>query len=213
MHAHSRWIRQTYIARNQSGIRRARRPTLEEAIDSELSGDFRDCVIQWLTMDAVGLEDEANRDRLYDTEMLEDGDEGVKEAEKDPFDVIPERLAASQLRYKNSQLRAVLEDTLDAIADYDVQCIKECCDGLGTNDAELINIITGRSKDQLERISKRYRVKYENTLSGQIGAECSSDYRRFLQACVKDKAKLDAEQYHEAMKGGNFGGPERMNHC
>lgn len=179
---------------------------LEEAIDSELSGDFRDCVIQWLTMDAVGLEDEANRDRLYDTEMLKDGDEGVKEAEKDPFDIIPERLAPSQLRRKNSQLRAVLEDTLDAIADYDVKCIKECCDGIGTNDAELINIITGRSKDQLERISKRYRVKYENTLSGQIGAECSFNYRRFLQACVKDKAKLDAEQFHEAMKGGHFGG-------
>lgn len=49
-------------------------------------------------------------------------------------------------------------------------------------------------------------MKYENTLAGQIGAECSLDYRRFLQACVKDKAKLDAEQYYEAMHGGDFGG-------
>ena len=180
--------------------------TLEEALDSELSGDFRDCVIQWLTHDAVGLENEANREQLYDTEALQDGDEGVKEAEKSPFDVIPERLAPSVLRRKNSQLRAVLEDTLDTIADYDVKCIKECCDGLGTDDEELIYIITGRSKDQLERISKRYRVKYENTLSGEIGCECSRDYRKFLQACVKDKAKLDAEQFYEAMKGGDFGG-------
>ena len=179
---------------------------LEEAIDSELSGDFRDCVIQWLTMDAVGLEDERNRELLYDTEALEDGDEGVKETEKDPFDVIPERVAPSVLRRKNSQLRAALENTLDVIADYDVKCIKECCDGMGTDDEELIYIITGRSKDQLQRINKRYRVKYENTLAGEIGAECSLDYRRFLQACVKDKAKLDAEQYHEAMHGGNFGG-------
>ena len=179
--------------------------TLEEALDSELSGDFKNCVINWLTMDHVGLEDEQNRDLLYETGALEDGDEGVKEAEKDPFDVIPERLAPSQLRVKNSQLRKVLEEVLDAIADYDVKCIKDCCEGFGTKDEELIYILTGRSKDQLDRVSKRYRVKYEATLSGQIGEECSRDYKRFLQCCVKDKAKLDAEQYHEAMHGGLFG--------
>ena len=114
--------------------------TLEEALDSELSGDFKNCVINWLTMDHVGLEDEQNRDLLYETGALEDGDEGVKEAEKDPFDVIPERLAPSQLRVKNSQLRKVLEEVLDAIADYDVKCIKDCCEGFGTKDEELIYI-------------------------------------------------------------------------
>ena len=105
--------------------------TLEEALDSELSGDFKECVIQWLTLDAVGLVDQDNRELLYETGALEDGDEGVKEAEKDPFDVIPERLAPSQLRIKNSQLRKVLEETLDVIADYDVKCIRECCEGIG----------------------------------------------------------------------------------
>ena len=74
-----------------------------------------------------------------------------------------------------------------------------------TKDEELIYILTGRSKDQLDRICRRYRVKYETTLAGQIGEECSLNYRRFLQHCVKDKAKLDAEHYYEAMHGGLTG--------
>ena len=109
------------------------------------------------------------------------------------------------MRVKNSQLRKVLDETLDVIADYDVKCIRECCEGIGTKDEELIYILTGRSKAQLERVCKRYRIKYETTLSGEIGSECSFNYRKFLQSCVKDKAKLDAEMYYEAMHGGLTG--------
>ena len=98
-------------------------------------------------------------------------------------------------------LRVELIETLDRIAEVDAQNIRACCEGLGSSDDRLISIITSRTRRQLIRIDRQYRLKYGMTVGEQIDDECSGNYATFLKAICEDTAKLDAKRFHKAMKG------------
>ena len=72
---------------------------------------------------------------------------------------------------------------------------------VGTNDAELIAILSSRTKDYLQRISDCYCERYGCTLVGQIKDECSFNYATFLCSMVRDKSKVDALNLRKALKG------------
>ena len=101
----------------------------------------------------------------------------------------------------NRQLQEELDMSLDHIAQYDATTIRECCIGLGTNDEELIRILTSRTKAQLGRVDKFYRLKYDMCIAEQIAEECSGDYKTFLTSMCKSPAIIDAQLIHEAMEG------------
>ena len=91
--------------------------------------------------------------------------------------------------------------SLDHIAQYDATSIRECCLGLGTNDEELIRILTSRTKTQLARVDKFFRLKYDMCIAEQIADECSGDYKVFLTSMCKSSAIVDAQLIHTAMEG------------
>ena len=60
------------------------------------------------------------------------------------------------------------------------------------DDDELIGLLTSRSKAQLGRVDKFYRLKYDMCIAEQIADECSGDYKTFLTAMCKPQAIVDA---------------------
>ena len=79
----------------------------------------------------------------------------------------------------------VVEDAYRAIADIDAVNIKEACDGFGTDDDALTDVLCFRTKDQLARINEQYKLKYGQLLIEQIRDECSGDYKVFLDKMIR----------------------------
>ena len=61
------------------------------------------------------------------------------------------------------------------------------------DDDELIGLLTSRSKAQLGRVDKFYRLKYDMCIAEQIADECSGDYKTFLTAMCKPQAIVDGK--------------------
>ena len=99
------------------------------------------------------------------------------------------------------RMRQEASDSLDFIAMDDAKKIRKACKGLGTNDTELIQIITTRSKSQLARVDNAFRRKYDISIREQIADETSGSYKDFLLAMIQDKAQVDALLFDKAMKG------------
>ena len=143
------------------------KPLIED-LDSELSGNFKDAVIQWVVSEGVGgepLPDESTATLKH--EMIE----------------YFEDLSAAR-----SRLVLANKEALAYIAYCDARAIKRACAGLGTNDSKLINVITARTKNQLQKIDDAYVYNYGCTLVSQIADETSGNYKDFLCAMVTDKA-------------------------
>ena len=66
------------------------------------------------------------------------------------------------------------------------------------DDDELIGLLTSRSKAQLGRVDKFYRLKYDMCIAEQIADECSGDYKTFLTAMCKPQAIVDALNFAKA---------------
>uniref|UniRef100_A0A0B7AZ07 Annexin n=1 Tax=Arion vulgaris TaxID=1028688 RepID=A0A0B7AZ07_9EUPU len=79
---------------------------------------------------------------------------------------------------------AIVESTKDTPG-YFARRIKECVQGIGTNDAHLIRIIITRSEIDMEEINEAYIAKYGISVSEEIENECGGDYKKILIACVK----------------------------
>lgn len=94
-----------------------------------------------------------------------------------------------------------LDETLDYIAELDARNIKEACEGLGTDDTALTDILCNRSKDQIKRIDAQYKKLCGQTLLDQIRAECSGHYKRFLRFLVASPAEAAADALFKAMDG------------
>jgi hypothetical protein len=149
------------------------RPLIED-IAEECSGDYKIAVISKCINEPLGEEDDMPEPNLT---PLED-------AMHDFY------------RLKNTLLRAQ-----QFLVTIDAKRIKKACEGFGTNDTELIALLTSRTKDSLQKISDCYCERYGMTLVGQIKKECSFNYSTFLQSMVRDKSKVDALNFRKAMKG------------
>ncbi|CAH1119111.1 unnamed protein product [Phaedon cochleariae] len=57
--------------------------------------------------------------------------------------------------------------------------------GLGTNDRQLIRLMTSRCEIDMEDIAREYQAKYGEPLLDAIAGDCSGDYRRCLEALIR----------------------------
>lgn len=79
---------------------------------------------------------------------------------------------------------AIVESTRDTPG-YFARRLKECFQGLGTNDRDLIRIIVSRAEIDMEEIEHAYKAKYGTSLISAIESECGGDYKKILIALVK----------------------------
>jgi hypothetical protein len=105
-------------------------------------------------------------------------------------------------------LKDELDQTLDFIAGLDAQNVKEACEGFGTDDNALTEILCGRSKYQIAKINEAYKLKFGTTLLDEVKSECSGDYLQFLNQMIAGRTEADADALFKAMDG--IGTTERV---
>jgi hypothetical protein len=95
--------------------------SLIKALESELSGDFLKAAKAWVENAAVGMDDTPKVAPMR--------------VESIPWDI----------EGANWHLQNQLDKTLDEIAIRDARAIFEACDGMGTDEAAVTNIVTQRT--------------------------------------------------------------------
>ncbi len=75
--------------------------------------------------------------------------------------------------------------------EYDVDQIFKACDGMGTDEDTLSEIVGSRSNQRLEEIKHLYKLKHKETLEERIIDETSGDYKKLLVAIVQCKREED----------------------
>jgi len=96
---------------------------------------------------------------------------------------------------------------LEFCAQRDAVMIHEACEGWGTDEDKLINILAALSKQQMKRVNEIYFQTHGKTLDTVLAGELSgffggsTDFQYFMNCLVKDTATLDAQFLVESMKG------------
>ncbi|XP_041357145.1 annexin A4-like [Gigantopelta aegis] len=67
---------------------------------------------------------------------------------------------------------------------YFARRVKECLEGLGTEDNDLIRIIVSRSEIDLQDVKEAFEEMYEKSLLDSVSDECSGDYKRMLCSII-----------------------------
>ncbi|CAM9228095.1 unnamed protein product, partial [Phaeothamnion confervicola] len=148
--------------------------SLREALLDELSGDFEDAAIAWI----------AGADPTGGMEFAVAAGGGV-----------------TALRARAQAVLQQRENLKDFVCRMDAQQIRAACKGMGTNDAKLIGIVCGRTKEHLKRVDRYYHSLFEKSLLEAIEAECSGDYKRLLCYAVMPEDDFDALMLKEACDG------------
>jgi hypothetical protein len=129
-----------------------------------------------------------------------------QEMEPEPEMTEPQAAAAGGVDL--AALKDELDQTLDFIAGLDAQNVKEACEGFGTDDNALTEILCGRSKYQIAKINEAYKLKFGTTLLDEVKSECSGDYLQFLNQMIAGRTEADADALFKAMDG--IGTTERV---
>jgi valyl-tRNA synthetase len=102
-------------------------------------------------------------------------------------------------------MQEAYENALAYVLKRDATLVYKAGKGMGTHDQLLIQVITQRTKSQIEKIDMNYRELSENTnkrsLNEFLKSECSGDYLKFLKYMCKTRPKFLADQLSKAMDG------------
>lgn len=151
--------------------------TLVASLESELSGDFLKAAKAWVENSAIGMDDFPAVAPMH-------------------VETIPWDITAA-----NERLEVELEKNLDEIARRDAEKIFKACDGLGTDEAALMYVLTGRTKPQMERIDKFYQDMFGKTVEQQVLEELSGDFETFMLTLMRDQCEADCYALNKAMEG------------
>jgi len=83
----------------------------------------------------------------------------------------------------------------------DAEVLYKAMKGMGTDEKTLTQIITERTRDQLQTIKQCFEKKHNKSLDAWIKSETSGHYEEFLRALIENKADYDAKLLKESVKG------------
>jgi len=83
----------------------------------------------------------------------------------------------------------------------DAKRIRKAIEGLGTDDAALVEIITHRTNEQLQFIASEYLAAFKKSIIDDIKGDTSGHYEDLLVGLVEAKPAYIARIIHEAVKG------------
>lgn len=86
-------------------------------------------------------------------------------------------------------------------AEDDCKRLNEAMDGIGTNETEIIRILTRRSTEQRQELKAKYSAMYGEELVDVLKKELSGDFEEAILALMDLRAVHDARQLRKAMKG------------
>jgi hypothetical protein len=115
----------------------------------------------------------------------------------------------------------VLVALLQSPVEYDAWLIRDACEGLGTNDEQLIEVLVTRHPDHLKKVVEFFRRQYGESVEEYIAGDTSGDYKEYLLALAsasrdsnaapvsEENAKEDASKLFRAGEG-TLGTDERV---
>jgi len=102
---------------------------------------------------------------------------------------------------------------LQAPVEYDAWLLHDAIEGLGTNDAQLIEVLVTRHPDHLKKVAVFFEKTYNKSLEEWVAGDTSGDYKEYLltltaanrdsnaAAVTQEKAKEDAQKLYRAGEG------------
>ncbi|OMO60828.1 Annexin [Corchorus capsularis] len=182
--------------------------SLEEDIESEVSGDYKKLMLAFITTSRYeGPE--------YDEALVENDAKALHKAakkfgleEKTFIQIFSERsrahlaavINAYQQMFKKPLDKAIRNDThksfeyalktiarcAESVPKFYAKALRKAMKGLGTADTALIRIVVTRAEIDLHYIKAEYRKKFGKTLNDAVHSETSGHYRTFLLALLVD---------------------------
>lgn len=73
--------------------------------------------------------------------------------------------------------------------------------GFGTNEKELIDVMTHRSAKQRVEIVKKYKTMFGKDLQSKFKSELSGNFEKLMLALCCSLVEFDARELHHAVKG------------
>ncbi|XP_043210208.1 annexin A13-like isoform X1 [Amphibalanus amphitrite] len=184
--------------------------SLEEDIESELSGNIRQLMIALLQGQRAEQEGEPSRDEAKKiAQQLYEAGEGMNGGtDEDEFIRIFATTSYPLLKLTIEEYTVFADNTLENAIEKEfsshikkalvtmVLCIKdqvayfaktlfEAMDGPGTKDDVLIRILVTRSEIDLEDIKDAFKKTYHKSLADAVKDETKRDYRKILLAIIK----------------------------
>eukprot|EP00049_Salpingoeca_infusionum_P008027 m.129541 g.129541 ORF g.129541 m.129541 type:complete len:1100 (-) comp13892_c0_seq1:527-3826(-) len=86
-------------------------------------------------------------------------------------------------------------------ADQDAKRLRKAMRGLGTNEKTLIEVITGRTRDQRQAIRQAFNQNYSRDLLKDIKSETSGDFRTALVCLLLEGGEADSKIVNKAIAG------------
>ncbi|XP_018592226.1 annexin A3-like isoform X2 [Scleropages formosus] len=97
--------------------------------------------------------------------------------------------------------RGSIKDKSNFNASEDVAVLRKAIEGLGTDEKNLINVLTGRTNKQRQIICKAYQEATGRTLKEDLEGDTSGDFKDLLVALITPPAVYDCQEVIRAIKG------------
>lgn len=178
---------------------------LSSLIKSEISGDFKNLMLEILKADRPSREESVNDAKAKaDAETLlreGEGKLGTNEAVFIDILVNRSRTHLHQVCRHYEQLtghtfekalnsetsgdfRKALIATIKPEGEYHAQLFHESMKGMGTNDNQLVRLMSTLTKAQLKKANEAYTKEHGNTLHSAIKSETSGSYQKTLLGLI-----------------------------
>lgn len=93
------------------------------------------------------------------------------------------------------------EHLRDFLAIMDAKSIRRACQGIGTRNKDLVNVVCARSKEHLSAINAKYHTICGLSLVEEIKGECSGHYKQLLTNIVQKYDDVDSVLVKAACDG------------
>jgi len=96
------------------------------------------------------------------------------------------------------------------LREFEATCIRNACKGIGTNESELINILAGRTNQEIKEIKDAFKSVYdkdcEKTVADDLGGKCKRLFVGLLQGSRDETGTIstvedDVESLYKAGEG------------
>ncbi|XP_068937063.1 annexin A13 [Petaurus breviceps papuanus] len=83
----------------------------------------------------------------------------------------------------------------------DAKRLYKACKGMGTDEAAIIEVLSGRTADQRQQIKEKYKTTYGKDLEKVLKSELSGNFEKTALALLDLPSEYSARELHKAMKG------------
>jgi len=191
--------------------------TLQDNLDSELSGDFRDLAIGLVTnptkvrvnLLAQATKGAGTRERALIDVLVGSTNQEVQAIYQDDPRVIAAVLNDVSGDFKKllgELLKGAREPPGTPVNNDEAKSVAEklykAGEGkLGTDEQVFINVMAKRSPDFLAKVSEHYKAKYKHTLEQAVKSETSGYFEDTLVGLIKPRLVYIADRLFKAMDG------------